>query len=393
MSQRPIDRSPDLKRLRDAGFNLQVVAGYLVVRDIPYLAAKKNIGKGILICALTLANDVATAPNDHTAYFIGAYPCHADGVQMTQIVNSVNTFKINDELTANFYLSAKPKPSGRYEDFYDKVTTYVSVLSGPAKALDPCVTAKTFALVLNDEADEVFNYFDTASSRADIVELNRKLRLTRVAILGVGGTGGYILDYVAKTPVREIHLFDGDRFLQHNAFRAPGATSGEQLGKQPHKVDYFHGVYSKMRQGIIPHREFISAQNVHLLEGMDFVFISMEAGPEKKIVIDRLVKRHIPFVEVGMGIYLRNNVLGGLLRTTASTSMKSDHLLGRIPLSDGTVKNEYDKNIQIAELNALHAAFAVIKWKKTFGFYADQRREHYSTYAVGRNDTNNEDAA
>jgi hypothetical protein len=62
-------------------------------------------------------------------------------------------------------------------------------------------------------------------------------------------------------------------------------------------------------------------------------------------------------------------------------------------MSDGGVKNEYDKNIQIAELNALHAALAVIKWKKIFGFYADQRGEHYSTYAIGRNDTNNEDAA
>jgi hypothetical protein len=214
-----------------------------------------------------------------------------------------------------------------------------------------------------------------------------------VAILGLGGTGGYILDYVTKTPVREIHLFDGDRFLQHNAFRAPGAASGEELEKQPYKVDYFHGIYSKMRKGIVPHREFITAENLHLLEGMDFVFISMEAGPVKKPVIEKLLQLNIPFVEVGMGVYLRNNVLGGLLRTTAGTDKKSDHLWGRIPLSDGGVKNEYDKNIQIAELNALHAALAVIKWKKIFGFYADQRGEHYSTYAIGRNDTNNEDAA
>ena len=65
----------------------------------------------------------------------------------------------------------------------------------------------------------------------------------------------------------------------------------------------------------------------------------------------------------------------------------------RIPLSDGGIKNEYDKNIQICELNVLNAGFAVVRFKKLFGFYDDRREEHYSTYAIGRNDTNNEDPA
>lgn len=35
--------------------------------------------------------------------------------------------------------------------------------------------------------------------------------------------------------------------------------------------------------------------------------------------------------------------------------------------------------------NALNAAFAVIKWKKLFGFYADNEGEHFSTYTVDGN--------
>jgi hypothetical protein len=390
MSQQPIDRSHDLKRLRDEGYDLQIVEAYVVVRGIPYLAAKGDIRHGTLFCAFAGAG---TPPPDHTAYFIGAHPCHADGAHMTQIVNSVNNLKIKDGLVANYYLSAKPKPNDRYDDFYHKITTYDRLLSGPAKECDANVTAKTFPLVRDDEDDAIFNYFDTASSRADIVDVNRKLRLGKVAILGLGGTGGYILDQVAKTPVREIHLFDGDRLLQHNAFRAPGAASVEEIDQKPYKVDYFHGIYSKMRRGIVPHPEFITTTNLHMLEGMEFVFLSMEGGPVKKPVIEKLLELKIPFVEVGMGVYLRSNVLGGLLRTTTGRTAKHDHLWERIPLSDGGVKNEYDKNIQIAELNMLHAAFAVIKWKKIFGFYADQSGEHYSTYAIGRNDINNEDAA
>jgi hypothetical protein len=126
---------------------------------------------------------------------------------------------------------------------------------------------------------------------------------------------------------------------------------------------------------------------------MDFVFISMEAGVVKKPVIEKLLQLEIPFIEVGMGVYLRDGKLGGLMRTTTGTARKNDHLWRRIPLSDGGIKNEYDKNIQICELNVLNAGFAVVRFKKLFGFYDDRRDEHYSTYAIGRNDTNNEDSA
>jgi len=47
-----------------------------------------------------------------------------------------------------------------------------------------------------------------------------------------------------------------------------------------------------------------------------------------------------------------------------------------IPVGDGI----YTQNIQIVELNALNAAFAVIKWKKIAGIYEDVDREHHSTY-------------
>src|SRR5207302_11190786 len=59
--------------------------------------------------------------------------------------------------------------------------------------------------------------------------LSERLSQETVSIIGVGGTGSYILDFVAKAPVREIRLFDEDEFLQHNAFRAPGAPSLEEL--------------------------------------------------------------------------------------------------------------------------------------------------------------------
>ena len=79
-----------------------------------------------------------------------------------------------------------------------------------------------------------------------------------------------------------------------------------------------------------------------------------------------------PFIDVGMGIDLTDDALGGILRVTTSTPQKRTHVWekDRIPFSDGDGNDEYSRNIQIADLNALNAALAVIKWKKLFGFTA-----------------------
>ena len=77
----------------------------------------------------------------------------------------------------------------------------------------------------------MFRYADTASVRCEIVTTSARLKLKKVAIVGLGGTGAYLLDQVAKTPVWEIHLFDGDTFRQHNAFRSPGAATMEEVAR------------------------------------------------------------------------------------------------------------------------------------------------------------------
>ncbi len=53
--------------------------------------------------------------------------------------------------------------------------------------------------------------------------------------------------------------------------------------------------------------------------------------------------------------------------------------------------DEYSRNIQIADLNALNAALAVIKWKKFCGFYRDLACERFTTYAIDGNKLINED--
>jgi hypothetical protein len=398
MSQRPIARSPDLKRLRDEGLDLRVINGYLTVRQVPYVTSKREVARGTIIISLgDTADDVAKMPRDHTILFDGEYPCHANGRRIERMNAGGPNTEIGEGVVGRHYFSAKPKPLDHYDGFYHQVTSYIAILGGPAAAIDPKATAAVFPLVSGDDvgAEEVFEYVDTASSRADIVALSQKLALPRVGIVGLGGTGGYVLDLVAKTPVREIHTFDGDRMYQHNAFRAPGAASRAQLAEAPYKVDYYHGIYRNMRRGIVPHAYFITPETVDELAGMDFVFLCME-GEGKRAVVARLEELGVSFIDVGMGVYMTaNGSLGGVVRATLSTPAMRQHVHehDRIGFNAANDRNEYDRNIQIADLNMANAFMAVMRWKKLFGFYADLQHEHHTTLQIVTNELSNEDAA
>lgn len=94
-----------------------------------------------------------------------------------------------------------------------------------------------------------------------------------------------------------------------------------------------------------------------------------------------------------MGVELIDEQLQGIVRVTTSTVGKRDHVRDkkRIGFSGGDEDRVYSRNIQIADLNALNAALAVIKWKKLFGFYRDLEQEHFTAYTLDGNAIVNED--
>jgi Domain of unknown function (DUF6791) len=379
MSHRPVSLSPDLKRLRDEGYAVHVRSNHLLVSGIPYVNSRKVIVRGTLVSELTLAGEVAAVPSTHVMMFIGDHPCNKDGTEIAQIKHGSSNQDLGNGLVVNHSFSNKP--SGGYKDYHHKFTRYIEIISNPARSLDPLVKADDFLPVATVENESVFNYCDTASSRAGITAVADKLAVGNVAIVGVGGTGSYVLDFVAKTPVPEIHLFDHDWLLNHNAFRSPGAPSLAQLNEKPRKVDYFADIYSRMRRGVVPHPYHIDGSNVDELRAMAFVFLCLDRGYDKRQIVEPLTKWGVPFIDVGMGIELVDGKLGGILRVTTVTPEKHDHVAARISFAEGGDDN-YSSNIQIADLNALNATLAVGRWKKQCGFYRDFEKEHHSTYTT-----------
>src|SRR5579859_2558474 len=230
MSQALITRSPDLARLRAEGYELAIIEGKLVVTGVPFLNSRNEVGRGTLVSALLLNGDIAAPPTDHTIHWVGETPYAANGQPLQN--NGAGTVDLGNGPVAALLFSRKPL-SGKYDTFYDKVVGYVRYVSGPARSVNVGMTARTYQPVQVSEQESVFRYINTAIGRAGVEDANRKLKGQRVAVVGLGGTGSYVLDFVAKAEVAEIHMYDGDILHTHNAFRAPGAASIEELRQAP----------------------------------------------------------------------------------------------------------------------------------------------------------------
>lgn len=375
MYQELINHNDELKRLQNEGFELEIKDKHILISNIPYLNSEKELRYGTLISTLSFSGNKVLEPETHTAFFKGSRPCNIDGTYISGIVNS-QTDKIIAGIKCDFFLSGKPD-CGKYKNYYDKITNYIEIISAPATSLYPSATPKTYKKIISQESSN-FVYEDTNSSRAGIDNISDRLNNQKIGIIGLGGTGSYLLDHIAKTPVKEIHLYDGDDFCQHNAFRAPGAPTLKTLSKKLKKASYFKSIYSKMHKGIKAHNIYINHNNLKsLLKDLDFVFINIDNGKAKKEIITYLLKNKIPFIDTGIDIKSIKNSLIGSIRVTYSYNNKD--ITTMISFNDDN-EDIYSSNIQIAELNSLAAVYAIIKWKKVNNIYIDNNDKNNLVY-------------
>jgi len=142
MQQQLINHNPDLKRLEEEGYEMEIIGGqYLVVRHIPYVNPDKQIMYGSIVCTLTLVSPTRASCSDHTVYFIGETPCESSGIPLFAIINNSQPQHLTAEILVNHYFSSKP-PYGNYKDYHDKIRTYAEILCAQARAIDPSVTPR-----------------------------------------------------------------------------------------------------------------------------------------------------------------------------------------------------------------------------------------------------------
>lgn len=367
-SQELASRNPFIAKLHAQGYDLECINGYLVIYGVPYLNSAGELLHLDLVSALDLREQfLIDSPSDHKVYFSGVAPCNVDGT-LIKAGYRAEARRVSDQINCTHRLSSKPAGRDRYGSIEEKITHYIDLISSPAAYKFPGITPQRAIMKHREAPASPLKYPDSLSAREGIVELSHKLCKRRVAIIGCGGTGAYVLDYVAKTHLEEIHLFDDDIVHVHTLFRLPGVYGQNHLGLP--KVEVLASVYGEFHGGIKPHAERIENGNIDCLSGFDFVFICVDDGPSRQAIAQLCNTASVPFVDVGMGLNKGAGGLYGFVRTAGGDHNDFDRLNGTqyLPAQNAQDK-EYRDQPQIAELNALNAAIAVIRFKQCMGFF------------------------
>ncbi len=193
------------------------------------------------------------AQEDHQIFFAGSHPHNIDGTPITNLGGGATTLALSDaasDVVVQRQFSNKPRVNGQlvpFADFFAKIESYIGIISGPAIARHGG-SVLTFRFLEKVADDLVFKIHDTLTSRAEITDLAANFKNEVVAVIGLGGTGAYLLEhFLVKTPVKEIRGFDVDPFHIHNAFRSPGRFDDAEFKRS--KAEVYQGRYENFRRG------------------------------------------------------------------------------------------------------------------------------------------------
>jgi hypothetical protein len=371
------NHNEDLRDLLEKGYAITEDHGYLVVRDIPYLDSQAQCQTGAIVTSICDVDGKKVKPHDHQIFFAGSHPSEMDGTPIRGLGGGPTNLALTsspDVVVQRSFSNKLMTADGAlrdYQNFFEKIEHYVTIISGPAKEKWGA-TPYTFRVVEETPTKSVFRFRDTLTSRAQIVDLSAKFADDVVAVIGLGGTGSYVFDLLVKTPVKEIRGFDFDDFHVHTAYRSPGRLADtDELGKN--KAEVYRSRYENFREGLRLEPRYIDAQSLESLRGVTFAFVCVDKGKSRAGIFDLLISNRIPFIDVGMGLNRTRGPIDGTLRATYYSVEDGQRLrhLALAELADDPA-DEYRIHIQTAELNALNAALALIKFKQIRGFYFDK---------------------
>ena len=243
-----VSHNEDLRRLVAKGYAVAIDSGYLVVRDIPYLDEQSKLQWGAFVAKLEFIDKVTVRQDDHQIWFAGSVPCGLDGKVIPNLGGGPTSLPLGEasqDVVVQRRFSNKPKATGAFADFFEKIESYLTIVSGPAMELRD---ANPYTFLTKEAIPaSVFKIHDTLTSRAEITDLSAKFTDDIVAVIGLGGTGAYVLEFLVRTPVKEIRGFDFDMFHVHNVFRSPGRFEESELGEP--KALVYQERYENFRHG------------------------------------------------------------------------------------------------------------------------------------------------
>ena len=363
-----------------AGFTVRVESDVLRAIRVPCLLAGGVVGT----CTIEKSYDLASGkPNDRIGGAVHAVRITADEEHDGRVYhadgNPIESYIDGDEKTWSNISIRKGSQGSPEEDesASDLIHRYAKQIVGAVSAAGYSETA---SLVKRGP----FKIPNTFEARAAVGPVQDRIRDQRITIIGLGGTGAYVLDLVAKTPVMEIHLLDSDDVNWHNFIRAPGAPTAEEIESRHkgrlRKVDYYYSKYASLREGIHPHAarvdspstfgEFLSAHPI------DYAFVCIDQladgdSPRQDVVYCALSEAAVPFIDSGVSITLDDHAVRGVVTTSAYAA---GCVAWKEAIPNARVKGNVPgyRNVQLPEVNALAASLAVMEWRRRTEQYVSE---------------------
>ena len=186
----------------------------------------------------------------------------------------------------------------------------------------------------------------------------------------------------ARSPTPPHHtnqrLIDDARLVIHR----PTATATEPVDDldAAHRPPRLKRKVKSRRKPILDPNSRISRISV---KGVTFAFVCVDKGPARATIFDLLIGLKIPFIDAGMGLNRKRGALAGTLRATYYSADNAAQVR-ELRLADEADEPDdiYRRNVQIAELNALNAALAIIRYKQLLHFYVDDNAFYHLLMSI-----------
>lgn len=124
----------------------------------------------------------------------------------------------------------------------------------------------------------------------------RLLSGKRVAVIGCGGLGGYLIEYLARIGVGSIRCVDGDVFEESNLNRQLLSTvSLLGAGKAAAAAARIAEINPNVQAQAYP--VFLDERNARqLIAGCDAVLDGLDSIPARKILANACAQAHVPYI-------------------------------------------------------------------------------------------------
>ena len=133
---------------------------------------------GAIVTKLVFADENRVVQDDHQVFFAGSVPYNLDGKPIPNLGGGATHLALSDatkDVVVQRSFSNKPRATGKFQDFFEKIESYVGIISGPAMELFP-VSPLTFRVMDEVISDQIFKVHDTLTSRAEITDLSAKFK-------------------------------------------------------------------------------------------------------------------------------------------------------------------------------------------------------------------------